>query len=220
MRVLAVTPQHRYIKRCADSWDDAKRELLSSRPDVGLDHIIISGDDYHLDAYDAITHKYQRARTIFLAGDWDIFIALEDDMIIPPDGFLKLIALYEAGADVGYSLCISRREGHHWNIFNTPIGYGGGFSLSRDPDLARSYYGKRLPVFGGGLVFTMIRRRVLAKIPFRRGGKACNDWYLALDAYDAGFKQVADLSNICGHVDGDIVLWPDKSETLYYSEAL
>jgi hypothetical protein len=83
---------------------------------------------------------------------------------------------------------------------------------------------------------TLIKRNVLEEIRFRlhdgthswiveeyekqykkiginpyqdRRQMVCDDWLLAMDAQHYGFSQRANLGVVCGHINGESVLWPD-----------
>ena len=44
----------------------------------------------------------------------------------------------------------------------------------------------------------------------------CDDWLLAMDAQHYGFSQRANLGVVCGHIDGDKVIWPDPDADNFY----
>lgn len=216
MRLLIVTPQARQFGPVVASWMRAFRRLSDARPDVRFEHLRMFNEPYHGDAskegHDRITRKYQESQEWFLFGTWDLYIALEDDIVIPEDGFLKLLDLMET-CDIGYSIYNIRLDMKRWNIFSElDDGYGQSFTQTHD---VHDIWGKVIDVAGVGLGFTGIWRHVLEAIPFQRRGPACNDWYLAVDAQKIGFVQQADTSIVCGHMTTEPtprILWPDPSE--------
>jgi hypothetical protein len=98
-----------------------------------------------------------------------------------------------------------------WSAY-TELTNGRGKSVSHDEDLAREMWGQQMSVVGVGLGCTLIKRNVLAEIPFRGIWGAACDWHFALDLQEKGFKQVCDLGLICGHIDlapSPRVIYPD-----------
>lgn len=150
--------------------------------------------------FDVVTAKYVHGRNLALAGSYQAMLCVEDDMIVPPDALMKL---WEADADIAYGLyCWRNQSFHKWSAY-TELSDDHGVSLSDDPAEARRLWGQVVEVQGIGMGCTLIRRRVLEALPFRRHGVACCDWGLALDARAAGFRQVCDLSVVCGHMTAD-----------------
>lgn len=214
-RILAVTLAYRRIGPAIKTWYEAQRHLTETRPDVRLDWLHMVGNPPGLsDGHDIVTAKYEEARRLFLAGEWDVFIAIEDDMFIPVDTFPRLLALLDNGADVGYGLYVWRHGFPRWSAYMA-IAETGGQSLSMWPDMARSLWGKTGQVVGVGMGCTAIKRHALEAIPFERRGLACNDWYFAVDALKAGYKQVCDFGLVCGHYSDKPtprILWPDPDD--------
>lgn len=172
-----------------------------------LDYFMPSSIDD--DPIPAVTRKYQEARRLALAGGYDALLALESDMVIPADALEKLAAFRDV--DIAYGLYVLRRPRRNWNALYglTTNKY---FSLSDEPDRARSHFGQAIEVSGIGLGCTLVWRNVLEGLDFRnRAGTFC-DWTLAQDAAHLGLKQVCDMSVVCGHIDGNKVLWPDPNE--------
>jgi hypothetical protein len=154
-----------------------------------------------------ITAKYNRARDLVLAGGYDALLTVEADMILPRNAVQRLLTVE---ADVAYGLYVSRRHKHYWLAFSELGPENKGRSLSEDPERARESWGQVVETAGVGMGCTLIHRRVLERIPFRRviDGMS-NDWYFALDCQAAGFRQAHDLGVICGHIDGEAVYWPE-----------
>lgn len=198
------------------SWWLALNCFEAAYPDAQVDHVVMRGkpemDAEGLDrhkhdlGHEIVTRKYQAARKVFIDGDWDVFVAVEDDMVLPEDAFVRLKAVLDGGADVAYGLYTWRHglftnRKNHWNSYVRIEGdYGWSMQID-DPERARAAYeqGSVEDVIGVGMGCTAIRREVLATIPFERRGLACNDWYFAVDAMALGFVQRCDFGLVCGH---------------------
>jgi len=158
-----------------------------------------------------ILHQYQVGRQRFLAGDDDALLVIESDIIPPPAALVKLAAL---DCDVAYGV-YRFRVSDVINIFERYPGRprNEGESLSLYPGkLRRALSAGRTACSGGGLGCALIKRRVLEMIDFRLEATAHCDTYFNRDVLRAGFRQMADMSVVCGHkhVDGTI-LWPRLS---------
>jgi len=203
MRVLIYTPLYRQYGQAMVSWAAAFRSWLDQQPDATFDHLKGFGGNTRLegdtDRQDAIVRKFQRARYLFLCGDWDVFISLEDDMVLPEDAFVRILGVLADGADVAYGLYCWRHGLPWWNAY-THIDERDGRSIVKDKDKAREAWGKVVDVVGVGLGFTAITREAIKRVPFVRRGVACNDWYFAIDANEAGLVQRADTGLVCGHM--------------------
>jgi len=177
------------------------------------------------EGHDIVTAKYIEARETFLAGDYDVFIAIEDDMIIPVDTFPRLVTALERDADVAYGLYCWRRGSYAWSAY-TDINEDKGKSISRhDRERAIQAFtcGEVMQVAGVGMGCTAIRRDALARIPFERRDHACNDWYFAVDAKMIGLVSVCDFGLVCGHITterGKQVIYPAVNDNLYRVEYL
>jgi hypothetical protein len=210
------------------SWWVALNAFERAHPGAVVDHVVMRGvpvidrDDFTAHKFDysheVVTRKYQAARSLFIAGEWDVFVAVEDDMVLPVDAFIRLKAMLDGGADVGYGLYTWRHgvfanRANHWSAY-TKIEGDYGWSISMDRDRAREAFvqGDVVDVVGVGLGCTAIKRGVLEVIPFERRGQACCDWYFAIDARERGFVQRCDLGLVCGHYSlepSPVILYPD-----------
>lgn len=193
------------------------RRIMAQRSAGPLDVLIMWGDDIrpYEDRFDAVTRKYQTLRERFLAGPYDALLTVEDDMLIPEDALERLL---DVEADIAYGLYVWRYEGNHaWSAHPRVREEDGLLKFwplsTMGEELPRKLWGQRLRVEGLGLGCTLIRRHVLARIPWRRPvvpDAHCNDTYFALDAQEHGFTQVCDLGVVCGHRTGDgRIVWPD-----------
>lgn len=220
-RVLAVTllGQHHPLARA--SWEAAVADWYEHNPRGRLDHWYVYGQDPHgfTSRYGIVVWKYRQVQQDMLAGDWQVLVTAEHDMVIPEHGLTALLQTLDDGADIAYALYVWRK-GLRWNAY-VELAEMVGESLSMRPDEARAAWGKTIDVAGLGLGFTAIKREVLENITFRRGHLACNDWFLALDAQMQGYTQRCNLGIACGHIDGDEVLWPDpRRDELWRAEPI
>jgi len=191
----------------------------------GLDHSVHLVDEWRLgemeinqgaQAYDQITQKYQMARDRVLAGDYDAMMTVEYDNIIPADALTRLVAM---DTDVAYGLYCCRRKFSRWLAF-AEVYDNWGHSLSGKPERAAAAWGNVVETKGVGFGCTLIKRRVLEAIPFRRfpNHPASNDWQFAIDVAAAGFIQKHDCGLLVGHVvqhDPEQQIWP-IGELPYY----
>lgn len=163
--------------------------------------------------YQNVLAKYEFARRLALAMDYEVLLTVEADVIVPPDTLERLLAV---DADVAYGLYCSRYGRHQWLAY-TMLAADRGRSLSDDHELARAVWGQVFPTVGVGMGCTLIHRRVLEAVPFRLdpgSDMLANDWYFALDLQEKGFRQAHDLGVVCGHVCGPPsakIVWPDPA---------
>jgi hypothetical protein len=156
-------------------------------------------------------HQYNRARKMFLSGDYDAMLIIESDIIPPVDVLDQLESL---NAPVGYGVYRFRLS----NVINIFEKYPDptrnlGESLSIKPHLLKHAVDVgHYPCSGAGFGCVLIRREVIENIGFRResGNSAFCDTYFARDVLSHGYKSWANMGTICGHKDerGNI-LWPN-----------
>ncbi len=181
-------------------------------------HYQREGDDPTAHRWVNVTAKYRLAREMSLNGGYDALFCVEDDIVVPPDALLKLIA---ADADIAYGLVTWRREPHCWSAaYVTGPGESDHITFDMDMNKARAAWGRVIDVIGCGLFCTLIRRNVLEALDFRLPSTArCCDFYHAWDAYAAGFTQRCDTTVLCGHImeDGRVV-YADVDTRYRYEE--
>lgn len=177
-------------------------------------HYCPSGGD---DVDEPVTAKYIEARNVFLAGKWDYFMCAESDMILPTDAMQRLADL---DTDIAYGVYVWRESPSEWSAY-TYLDAMRGDSIAKSPHLAKDCFGKVIEVAGVGQGCTLIKRHVIEAQPFRgRKGAGC-DWCFSIDAQYNGYRQLCDLSIVCGHIHRDRVLYPDPTnELMYRTEAL
>lgn len=215
--ILAVTPVMKEMHGKARLYGRALSSIYWQQWTAGrVDHFMPSGGDDHFDSNGTVTAKYQLAREVFLAGNYEWFAALEYDMICPDDALLRLA---ELDADIAYGLYVFRHTGmRKWNAANR-MERGGAAWMSDAPDHARAAWGHVAKVQGCGLGVTLIKRHVIEALPFHHWKGVCCDWALACDALAAGYSQVLDTRIVCGHMTltpSPQILWPDVNEEHFY----
>lgn len=132
-------------------------------------------------------------------------------MLVPEDGLIKL---WDTPADVVYGLYMLRHSAFVVNAFRRMDGSPNiGESLSfyeKEYDAANE--DGSVKVSGCGMGFTLIRRSVLERIPFREWeGNYAPDWAFAYDCQRANVLQMCRFDVKCGHIEDDgRILWPGK----------
>jgi hypothetical protein len=154
-----------------------------------------------------VTAQMNRGRTLALDGGYDAMLAVEHDMRIPPEA---LQALWDTGAPVAYGVYVFRQAP---TIINACERYPqGSINMGESLSLRSTRAAKRRPrvveISGVGFGCTLIRREVLERIEFRDSEGGGCDIPFAQDCLKAGIKQVADMSVLCGHWDGQRWLEP------------
>ena len=156
---------------------------------------------------------YRHAHALFMAGDYDAMLTVEQDMIPPPHA---LQALWDAGKPVAYGVYLLR---HGVKVLNA-YEYSGNRNMGESLSIAR---GARVApdtglirVSGVGFGCTLIRRAVLEQIAFHGGkdGNQSPDVPFASDCLHAGIGQWASFDVLCGHFEGGKVLMPFADSVL------
>lgn len=180
-----------------------------------LDMLYLREDRVKEVGYKNNLKKMNKARDLFLAGDYDLFFTVEADMIIPPTALERLSLVIKNGADVAYGFYCSRHSSKRWLVFDET-----GAEMA--PTLRAKVldnWGKVIPSWGMGFGCTLVKREVLEKISFRIEEKgAAADAYFAKDVREAGFTQKHDLGVICGHILEPYpfqVVYPHNQEPFY-----
>jgi len=206
MKILICTP----IKRANERvfyYPRAMQSIHGLRWRYQLDYHMPSGGDTSERGDVNVGRKYYDAQQITLKHGYDAMLCAESDMIIPPDALEKLAAL---DTDIAYGLYCWRKTRHQWNAY-PKVEFLEGQSISANPEVARDCFGKVIPVQGIGQGCTLIHRRVLEAFDLRTTARRGCDHCMATDAQEFGFRQLCDLSVICGHIDGNQIIWPDAS---------
>jgi hypothetical protein len=153
-----------------------------------------------------IRQKHVRMRQETLDEGFDYLFFVEADMIIPPDALRRLL---EVKKDVAYGLYVSRRTGM-WLCFPEINGFRGT-ALNANLEHAQAQWGRIVKSEGVGFGCTLVTRKVLEQVDFRRDNeKFADDWQFAIDVKAAGFESVHRLDVVCGHiVKSGLSIWPD-----------
>ena len=147
--------------------------------------------------------QYDKARSTFLAGDYDALWLVEHDMVLPPDALAKLV---DTDAQVVYAPYMLR---HGTNVLSAwryegDKALGESLSLHR-ADLKRAKLQPVTRVSGVGFGCTLLRREVVVQIPFRVTD-AAPDTPFATDCLAAGIVAVARWDAACGHIHEGAIL--------------
>lgn len=190
----------------------AALDVLCAQSPHAVTVAVLADDDPALDHYANLERKHNDLRRMTLDGDHDALLLVEADMIPPPDTVARLWAV---DADVAYGLYCARTSGM-W-LLMTEVDGRRGVSISAEPAAARAAWGKVTPSRGAGFGCTLIHRRVLEQVAFRRDETPplhhfADDWWFAQDVAAAGLRQAHECGVVCGHIrrDGDVV-WPDPT---------
>jgi len=214
MRVLIAVPAKRDMlyQRARDSILDLR---WSDRSQVDTIFLVDGDNDIR---WANLCRKLKKARTLALEGGYDALLTVESDIIVPEDA-LETLAAVEA--DVVYGLFVLRFPPYHWNVATRMRPRGEVHFLSANPQAAGAAWGKVIPCEGHGQGICLIRTRVLEAIEFRNPHPdlRAQDWYFSFDCQRLGFSQMADLAVVCGHIDGEVIYWPDPNcQRLYRLE--
>lgn len=215
MRILIVVTTHPLygIRPPAAAALDA---LDTTGYDVGRIDIDDDGIDPALPHFDRLLQKHLRIPT--LATDYDAVLSVEYDNVIPADTIQRLAVI---DADVAHGLYCNRRPPYLW-LANIEITLARGITFARNGPTAQAAWGNVVQTQGVGLGCTLIHRRVLDNVPFRRepGHPCADDWFFALDCVAAGYRLAHDCGCVVGHIleDGQRIVWPTPDEPFYRIE--
>lgn len=143
-----------------------------------------------------IQEKLNKARNIFLAGKWDYFFTVDDDIILPPDALTKLLehdkdvinALFRLRPSIGCNSLAIRIE-KDGKIYDPDFNEIRIYNLIEIRYLAYS-----------GL---LLKRKIVEsnEFPFTE--------ILFSDELNAkGIKMYCDPTITCGHIDGEKIIYP------------
>jgi hypothetical protein len=149
--------------------------------------------------------QYNYGRELCLNGRYDALVTVEQDMVLPAEA---LATLWEDGAAVVYGTYMLRHGRPVINALRHEGNSNLGMSLSLYRGaLPQAIKAGRMEVSGVGFGCTLIRRSVLAAIPFRLDGFGnAPDMPFALDCLRQGIEQIARFDVACGHIhEGNIM---------------
>lgn len=168
------------------------------------------------DGFQNITAKYNWARALALAGNYDALLTIEADMVVPP---MTLHRLTNTDASVSYGLYCSRRAKKRWLLFDEVTEHPFKAEYAGETRNERmDMWGQVVESKGMGMGCTLINRAVLEKVMFRcPNPTVCCDWYFSVDCQRLGFSQAHDCGVVCGHIDNGNIYWPEP-EVGYWVE--
>lgn len=160
-----------------------------------LDVMQLRRDGLHADPNADLAAKLEQARRLAIAGDYESLLIVEADMLPPSDTIYRLM---DMDADIAYGLYCSRRQGHPWLLAST---LNAEDATRLDAAGMAAAWGNVMPSAGVGTGCTLLNRKALRKLAFRHvAGSYSPDWWLALDAQDAGLSQAHDCGLLVGHI--------------------
>jgi hypothetical protein len=205
--VLLVCPMATGQNRIHEQTWQSIQGLVWNQP---LDLLFLRDDAPDSPHMTNLTGKMNRAREVFLHGDYDAMLVVESDMIVPPHALQRLSRVK---ADVAYGVYCSRRGTHRWLAYAALEEHGKG------PVVTPVGWGKVTESNGVGFGCTLIRRNVLEALTFHEGPNGeGTDWNFAVDLVAGSYRQAHDFGVICGHIlqaDPLKILWPIENAPYY-----
>lgn len=212
-KIMAVVPVYHQYEAAKESRDNVHIPY-----DCTIEWVYVNSPDITVSKHDDVLWKYQYARDLFLAGDYDILWCVEDDMILPANILDTMLeGMHQKNAGILYSVYNSRHIPSQLNTFTY---------LRADMGVVITHYlcvrnqHDVIPVMGAGMGCTLIRRNVMELIPFRLDQEypgPHQDWWLAIDANALGIPQFCDMRAHCNHMqDEHTVIVPDFSSLNLY----
>ncbi len=226
VNILVVTPFHRptyiwYQSLVLQKYELGKMDMLQMYTGYAV------SDNRGIQQ---ICTKMNTARSIFLSGNYDYMVTLEDDNILQGqrdiDNLVQTAIEYDA--DVMYSPYVFRNAG---NLSSCAVAMDTDKAFYFTAEKFKENYthwlknGSIVPCDGLGFGFTAIARRVLERIEFRVqtedeieqwGYISHSDTTFAIDCILAGFKQYTHFGITNGHIHYDetscFVMVPDSTE--------
>jgi hypothetical protein len=155
-----------------------------------------------------VVASYQYLRNVVLAGAWDALLTVEHDMVLPVDALEKLAAL---DVPVAYGVYLFRHGAKVLSAWEYSGDRNLGESLSlQTRNQTKVKLGEPMRVSGCGFGCTLIRRNVVERFPFHDGvdeGQS-PDIPFSKDCLSHNVEQWAHFGVLCGHVEGEQILWP------------
>lgn len=216
MKILIVTPLHNgYIdtltERTIKELDIPEHTVVDYfRPSYGYTTVDVNGVNDKL-GRNNLLEKYQQARILALAGNYDYMLTIESDNVVPRDTITKLLS---CDSDVAYGLYVFGRFPFLNSCWLGIDEYSYiGYPLSSFPKLMHQYkYSNNKIIDSDGVGFgcTLIKRHVLEAIDFRvrwlredgtqDDNPSHNDIPFSVDCIKHGFTQRHNLDVLVGHV--------------------
>jgi len=140
-----------------------------------------------------IAQNLNKARRAFLNDDFQYFLNIDSDVIVPPFAISELLA---SGGDVAVGLYRMKQPPHTLSPWvEEPAGSGKIRELTED-ELSQRF----IEVHRFGFGCCLIKRRVLEAIEFEPDLSLGPDFAFAKRCQEKGFKVVACTRVKCGHV--------------------
>jgi hypothetical protein len=200
MRILLFCPTHHL-----------ERETINSIhglivPDGVMLDTLFTRDNPHGPQHGRnIIYNYQKAERITKAEAYDYLLTIENDMIVPPDALVKLLAV---DADIAYGVYVFRKGKPTINILRADDTQES-YSLSVNLRAWKKVFGKVIECNGLGFGCTLIKASVFDVLTLHSETGHDGDSQMAHEARRLGLTQRADTSILCGHKRPDgTVLWP------------
>ena len=167
--------------------------------------------------------RLQEARSDFLNSGSSILMIVEDDIVVPPHAAvaLGLESMRHTPPDVPrvtYGLMVCRQVPFQWSASLALYPNGENYSM-RPHRLAQREAVRllavqaRVPVQGCGMFCVAIPRIVVERIPFRQVGDHWPDLSFSLDCLKEEIDQWMIPSVVCGHIDGNRILYPNTTDS-------
>jgi len=164
-----------------------------------------------------IAEKLNQARNMFLSGNYDYMVLIEDDNILSsPNDLEKLVqSAIDNNADVMYSPYIFRNAGNMSSCvisINKDKGYYYTAEKFSEQYTTWLKNGSIIECDGAGFGFTVVSNHVVERIPFRvQNEYEQENWHypchpditFMVDCVEQGFKCLADFSITNGHIHYD-----------------
>ena len=216
MKILLFCPTYEKSKGKLAVWQETIDSIdnLIAPDGIILDVKYSTNNPYPITGNRKTDHEntlcqYRLARQLVLEGDYDALLTIEHDMIVPADALVKMLG---TDADVVYGLHRFRQKQPILNCCRDVRSRWADMSISFFPELIKK--GQKqgwLKCSGCGFGCTLIHRRVLEKLDFRRNksGHPAPDLPFAADCLRNNFTQICRFDVQCGHIrpNGE-VLWP------------
>lgn len=197
MKLLVYTPTH------DDAMHPQCRASIEAQQTTHTWQWVIDDDDpLPPPDHRNVLAKYQRAQRKALAEGYDALVTVEHDMVLPPDSLQKLADT--PGCEVVYAPYVLRHGSYSLNTWQYCGDNNLGMPLTLYPaELARYRAAGVGRICGCGWGCTLIRRSVLARIPFHDGGgtNPPGDIQFAVDCLRAGVISHGRFDAPCGHFD-------------------
>lgn len=209
-RVLLVCPTYA-VEGVPQIWPETQASIAALTAPEGVELVIETpmNNPYPGEGHRNTLHQYNVARQDALSGGYDALLAVEHDMIVPPDALIKL---WQTDAPVVYALYVLRHGSNLVNLMthNGNKNMGESFSL-HGREYSEAVKRGAVEVSGVGFGCTLIRREALQAHSFHGMEESyAPDYGFAVDCLRGGTRQYARFDVVCGHIDpeANCVLWP------------